>query len=119
MGDFRRLEAWQKSRELALDLNHLFVPARLRSFPGMRAQILRAADSIPANLAEGCAKRSREELAKYAETAYASAKEIQSHLILCRDREAITQHDFETLFARTDRVARLCFGLQRMGRAER
>ena len=82
----------------------------------MRAQLLRAADSIPSNLAEGCAKSSRAELARFAETAYASAKEILSHLILCRDRGAISERDFEDLFARTDHVARLCFGLQRMDR---
>ena len=116
MGDFRRLEAWQKSRELALDLNRLLTAGSLKAHPGMRAQILRAADSIPSNLAEGCAKHSRLELARFAETAYASAKEILSHLILCRDREAISQRDFDDLFARTDHVARLCFGLQRMGR---
>ncbi len=116
MGDFRRLEAWQKSRELAADLNRLLPAGALRAHPGMRAQILRAADSIPSNLAEGCAKDSRLELARFAETAYGSAKEVLSHLILCRDRGASTPNDFDLLFARADRVARLCFGLQRMGR---
>ena len=118
MGDFRRLEAWQKSRELALDLNRLLRPGSLRANPGLRAQILRAADSIPANLAEGCAKNSRAELARFAETAYGSSKEILNYLILCRDRDAISQQDFDDLFARADRVARLCFGLQRMARDE-
>ncbi|CAN5901382.1 four helix bundle protein [soil metagenome] len=116
MGDFRRLEAWQKSRELTADLNRLLPSGSLRSHPGMRAQILRAADSIPSNLAEGCAKNSRSELARFAETAYASAKELLSHLILCRDRGALSECDFDDLLARTDHVARLCFGLQRMGR---
>jgi four helix bundle protein len=116
MGDFRRLEAWQQARELARDLNRLFTVGSLKAHPGMRAQILRAADSIPTNLAEGCAKNSRPELARFAEIAYASAKEILSHLILCRDRDAISEHDFELLCARVDHVARLCFGLQRKGR---
>ena len=116
MGDFTRLEAWQKSRELATALNRLLVAGSLRAHPGMRAQILRAADSIPSNLAEGCAKQSRVELARFAEMAYASAKELLSHLIPCKDREAISQRDFDDLAAKTDHVARLCFGLQRMGR---
>ena len=116
MGDFRHLEAWQQSRTLALDLNRVLTAGALRAHPGMRSQILRAADSIPSNLAEGCAKQSRAELARFAETAYASAKEILSHLMLCRDRDAISQDAFDDLFARTDHVARLCFGLQRMGR---
>ena len=118
MGDFRRLEAWQKSRELAADLNRLLPVGSLRAHPGMRSQILRAADSIPSNLAEGCAKNSRFELARFAETAYASAKELLNHLILCHDRGAIGTQEFDDLVTRTDRVARLCFGLQRMGRRQ-
>ena len=116
MGDFRRLEAWQKSRELAADLNRLLPVGSLKAHPGMRSQILRAADSIPSNLAEGCAKNSRMELARFAETAYASAKELLNHLILCHDRGALSTEEFDDLIARTDRVARLCYGLQRMGR---
>lgn len=116
MGDFRQLEAWQQARILALDLNRALTSGSLKAYPGMRSQILRAADSIPSNLAEGCGRQSRAELARFAETAYASAKEILSHLILCRDRDAITQATFDDLFARTDHVARLCFGLQRMSR---
>lgn len=116
MGDFRRLQAWQKSRELASDLNRLLPVGALKAHPGMRAQILRAADSIPSNLAEECAKSSRPELGRFAEMAYASAKELLSHLILCRDRAAILPDDFDVLFARADHVGRLCFGLQRMGR---
>lgn len=119
MGDFRRLEAWQRSRELAADLNRLLPVGTLKDNPGMRSQILRAADSIPSNLAEGCAKNSRLELARFAESAYASAKELLNHLILCHDRGAIPSREFEDLIARTDRVARLCFGLQRMGRRTR
>ena len=61
-------------------------------------------------------KQSRAELARFAEMAYASAKEIFSQLILCRDRTAISQITFDDLFACADRVARLCFGLQRVGR---
>jgi four helix bundle protein len=108
MGDFRRLEAWQKSRELAADLNRLLPAGSLRAYPGMRSQILRAADSIPSNLAKDCAKNSRSELARFAETAYASAKEVLSHLILCRDRKALPARDIRDLIERIDHVARLC-----------
>ena len=82
----------------------------------MRSQVLRAADSIPSNLAEGCAKNSRFELARFAETAYASAKEVLSHLMLCGDRKVLPDSDLRDLIERTDHVARLCYGLQRMNR---
>src|SRR5207249_3522861 len=68
MGDFRKLTAWQKGHAFSMAVHAAFVGRKANKAPGLRAQILRAADSIPDNLAEGCAKRSRRELAKYADT---------------------------------------------------
>ena len=116
MGNFKHLKAWQQARELSLELHQLLKTRRMSDQPGMRAQMLRAADSIPSNLAEGCAKDSTRELGRFAETAYASTKELESHLILCRDRDALTQAEFENLSTRADHVARLCFGLMRRAR---
>jgi four helix bundle protein len=114
MGDFRRLTAWQKANELARDIHIAFPGRRGNEYPGLRSQILRAAASIPANLAEGCAKRSRRELARFAEMAYASAKEVEAHLILARDVNILQPQEFDVLASKTDDVARLCYGLTRV-----
>jgi four helix bundle protein len=81
--------------------------------PGLRAQVLRAVNSIPDNLAEGCAKPSRRELAKYADTAYASAKEVENHLIRARDLRMVARTTIEHLLWQSDDVCRLCFALSR------
>ena len=114
MGDFKRLVAWQEGSGLALDIHTAFVDRASRDYPGLRAQILRAAASIPSNLAEGCAKRSRRDLARFAEMAYASAKEVECQLMLAHDGRLLTDEQFARLSGRTDLVARLCFGLTRM-----
>jgi four helix bundle protein len=114
MGDFKRLLAWRLARELVRDLHTAFSGQRSNGYPGLRAQILRAAASIPSNLAEGCAKRSRRELARFAEMAYASAKEVECDLILSRDVSILSVQHFEDLAQRTDHVARLCYGLTRI-----
>ena len=79
MGDFRNLVAWQEGNALANDL-HTALTIRHNAFPGLRDQILRAAASVPANLAERCARMSRVELAHFADIADASAKEVEAHL---------------------------------------
>jgi four helix bundle protein len=84
---------------------------RTRVSPGLRAQILRAVSSIADNLAEGCAKRSRRELARYADMAYASAKEVENDLIRARGLGMIGRVVFEDLMRQGDEVSRLCFGL--------
>ena len=111
MGDFRKLLAWQQGHELAREVHLVFSVRASRGYPGLRAQVLRAAAAIPATLSEGCAKRSRRELARFAEMAYASAKEVENHLLLSRDVGLLTDATFSELAERTDQVARLCYGL--------
>jgi four helix bundle protein len=50
--------------------------------PGLRSQILRAADGISQAIAEGCGKSSDWELARYADIAAGSVTELQTHLVL-------------------------------------
>ena len=114
MGDFKRLVAWQQAQELGRDLHLAFKSRNARDYPGLRTQILRAAESIHSNLAEGCAKRSRRELARFAEIAYASAKEVESHLIFARNVEILAAQSSEDLTRKADHVARLCYGLTRV-----
>ena len=111
MGDFKQLKAWQHGHELARDVHVAFSIRGANRYPGLRSQVLRAAASVPSNLAEGCAKRSRRELARFAEMAYASAKEVESHLILARDVDILSPQQFTDLASKTDHVARLCYGL--------
>jgi hypothetical protein len=65
MQDFRKLKVWQKSHSLAL---HVY--AKTANFPktetfGVTAQTRRAAVSIAANIAEGCARSGDKEFARF------------------------------------------------------
>jgi four helix bundle protein len=60
------------------------------SFPkseqfGTTAQMRRAANSIGANIAEGCAREGGKDRARFLETSIASAHELEHHLILVAD----------------------------------
>ena len=114
MGDFKKLIAWQKAHAFAIAVHKAFSNRRVNISPGLRAQILTAVNSIPDNLAEGCAKRSRRALASFAEHAYASAKEVENQLIKARDLEILDAPVFESLMEQCDEVTRLCFGLTRV-----
>ena len=111
MGDFKRLVAWQKAHAFELAVHAAFKGRRLAAAPGFRGQLLRAVGSIPDNLAEGCGKRSRRALAKYAEDAYASAKEVENDLIKARDLGLLPRTQCEDLLRQGDEVSRLCFSL--------
>ena len=113
VGDFKRLIAWQKAHAFSIAVHAAYRGRRANVSPGLRSQILRAVKSISDNLAEGCAKRSRLELGRYADMAYASAKEVENDLIESRALSILSRAVFEDLSRQCDEVARLCFALAR------
>ena len=111
MGDFRNLVAWQEANALANDMHAAYPLRSRRDYPGLRAQLLKAAGSVADCLAEGCGKRSRLELARFAGMAYTSAQEVQSQLIRARACRVLAPARCDDFDQRADRVAKLCFGL--------
>lgn len=114
MSDFKKLVAWQNAVELWRDLLATFTVSKAAVAPGLRAQILKAASSIRSTLAEGSGKDSRREMKRFAEMAYASAKEIEDQLLQGRDAGVMSQQVYVRLEQRRDAVAKLCYGLMRM-----
>jgi four helix bundle protein len=115
--DFRKLIAWQKGHALALAVHgaaRAFDPGRA---PGLRSQLLRASSSVPANLAEGCGKRSETEFARYIDIALGSARELENHLILARDLESLDSGVANRLLEDADEVRRILYALGKVVRA--
>lgn len=86
MPSYERLAAWQLSYAMALEIY-----TATDDFPrderyGLTSQLRRAAFSVAANIAEGCAKRGRKEFARYLDIAIGSVTEIEVGLRLARDR---------------------------------
>ncbi|MEM9953787.1 MAG: four helix bundle protein [Chloroflexota bacterium] len=85
MQDFRKLQIWQLSHELTLKLYKV-----VSSFPdsekyNLTSQIKRSASSIPANIAEGCGRKTNGELEHFLYIAMGSASELEYHLLLSKD----------------------------------
>ena len=111
MRNYRELEVWEKAHRLTVELYKLS-----RAFPkeelyGLTSQLLRAAVSIGANLAEGCGRRTQSELARFVRIAMGSASELDYHLLLCRDFEFITVAEYERHSKELVRVRKMLFGL--------
>lgn len=68
------------------------------------SQIRRAAVSIPLNIAERSAKSSNREFAYFLNVAYASAKEAEVLLQLCRDLKYLKGDDFTHLSHKLDEI---------------
>src|SRR5262249_41426602 len=94
MRNYRELQVWNKAHNLTLELYRVS-----RGFPreeiyGVTNQLRRAAASIGADLAEGCGRRTSNELARFVRIALGSASELDYHLLLSHDLEFINGGDF-------------------------
>src|SRR5258705_8638174 len=89
MQDFKKLEVWQLAHRLVLDV-YRSIDRRMRRFPGLRAQILRASQSISSNIAEGSGSEGAE-FVRYLKMSVKSTKELENDLILARDLDVLPQ----------------------------
>ena len=86
-----RLEAYS----IALEFHRRLVPlARQRGLASLRDQLMRAADSVVLNLAEGAGRMARDDKRRFYEIALGSAMESAAVLDLLRNRRILspTEH---------------------------
>ena len=113
MQDFRNLKVWQKAHALTLD-----VYRTTRGFPsderfGLTSQLRRSCASIPANLAEGCARGGDIDFARFVNVAAGSASETDYHLLLARDLEYFSHNAYQPLFEQVTEVKRMLNSFER------
>ena len=113
MHPFRKLKVWRKAHELALRTYRATKGITNTSYPGLRSQINRAAQSIPANICEGAGRDTAPQFARGLEVAIASARELDYHILLARDLGAISTGEHTRLSARIDQVCAMAVNLRK------
>ncbi len=111
MQDFKKLLVWRRAHELTLATYRAFEGVSRSSYTGLRGQALRAAASVPSNIAEGCGKRTRADFIRFLQIAHGSAQELEYHLLLARDLGLIDPEVHQRLERRTLEVRRMLHGL--------
>jgi four helix bundle protein len=116
MRDFRKLIVWQKSHALAVEAHRALGGRPIPGAAASRSQLLRAIASVPANIAEGCGKRSEAEFARYLDIALGSVKESENHLLFARDMGWLSKACYALLDERLAEVRRMLFSLTKIMR---
>ncbi len=80
---YRQTILWRKAMQAAREVYGLTPRLPREETYGMRAQITRAADSIPANVAEGWTRETAKDKAHFLPIAQGSLTETESLLTLC------------------------------------
>lgn len=102
---FENLDVWQCSRKLAVAIY-----STTKRYPdeekfGLISQMRRAAISICSNLAEGSAKHTGKEKARFTEIAFGSLMELLNQIIISSDLEFISQQIMSALRTMIDEIA--------------
>jgi four helix bundle protein len=111
MMPYERLTAWQAAHELALAIYEV-----TEGFPkaerfGLTSQLRRAAFSVPANIAEGVAKRGSREFRRFLDISIGSLSEISYAIRLATDLKMLAVERSQALVAIHRKASQLIWGL--------
>ena len=112
MFGFERLDTWQKAIDFADTVYGL-----TRSFPsherfGLTSQMRRAAVSISSNIAEGSARYSKADFARFLEIATGSLFEVVSQSFIAHRQGFLADNDFKRIYALAEEQGRMLSGLR-------
>jgi len=112
MGNYNDLEVWQRARELSIRLHRAARLFPRAGAPGLKAQMLRAVGSIPANIAEGAGQDSDAQFVRFLNIAIGSANECENHLHLARGIGFVTAAESAAMLDELQQLRRMLFGLR-------
>lgn len=114
INDFRTLKVYQKSIELADIIYKL-----TKQFPSeekyrLTDQMVRAATSIGANIAEGVGQGYKSKTINFCNIAMGSTNEMRHWITVARMQTYISDEEFKDLDGRLDEILRMLIGYMRM-----
>jgi len=98
---------WQKGMVLASEIYKASKFFPKEELFGLRSQTTRAAVSIPANIAEGSAKKSQKEYKYFLEVSLGSAFELETHLLIAKGQNWFPEEIINELLSRVIEVQRM------------
>lgn len=112
MNNFRRLAIWQRAYRLSLEIIRL-----ADNFSGVARyplgnQLVRAAISIPSNIAEGSGRGSDKDFKRFLAIALGSAYELDTQVQIARDLDLISPDVSRRLLTEVTEIQRMIHGLR-------
>ena len=110
---FKELTVWQEAMNLVEMVYKQTINLPKTEMYGLTSQIRRAAVSIPANIAEGHGRKSRNEYLQFLSIANGSIMELETHILIIERLKLITSEVSEQLQNQLKSVRRLLYALRK------
>ena len=111
MRPHEKLDVWRAGIDFVVT-----VYKATESFPkeekfGLTSQVRRAAVSVPANIAEGAARRSPKEFVQFISNAQGSASELETELLIAQRLGYLQEGTYREMRNTLDKIGRMLIGL--------
>ena len=110
---FENLEAWKQAKDLAVLIYKLTSNFPQKEKFALTDQILRAAVSISANIAEGCSRSSKKDFSHFLEISVGSGYELKTLIEIAFSVGYLSKEDNFLIQTRIESVLKLTLGLKR------
>ena len=113
MRPHEKLDVWRAAMDFVVTIYKA-----TESFPkeekfGLTSQVRRAAVSVPANIAEGAARRSPKEFVHFISNAQGSASELETELLIAQRLGYLQKGTYLEIRDTLDKIGRMLIGLTR------
>lgn len=109
---YRDLTVWRKGMALAAAVYRLTRQMPKNEEYRISGQMIRAATSIPANLAEGHGRGTRKDYGHFVSIAKGSLAELETFLLLVRDLDLAPSTATDSVLAQAEEVGRMLTALR-------
>lgn len=109
---FRELEVWRLAMQLAQAVYELASEFPQDERYGLRAQVQRAAVSVPSNIAEGNARGATRDYIRFVSIAYGSLAELQTQVLLANRLGFVSEVRIAGVVALAERVGMMLLRLR-------
>ncbi len=105
--NYQDLTVWQKAMDLVTEIYRISKTFPKEELYGLTNQMRRAAVSIPSNIAEGHARKSRVEYVNFLSIAQGSRAELETQLLIAVRLRYLTKEDAHDGMALLDEIGRM------------
>jgi len=113
MHDYRKLEIWNRSMDLVIDIYKSASNFPIDERFGIISQIKRSAVSIPSNIAEGCGRGTDKQLMHFLDIAIGSAFELETQIEISQRLEFIGNEKASSIRNRIQEISKMINGFKR------
>ena len=112
MHNFKKLEIWSKSMNIVTEIYQITNTFPSQERFGLISQMQRSAVSIPTNIAEGSAKTSNKDFARFLEMSIGSSFELETELIVSYNLKYIDLVIYNNLLSKISEIQKMIYGFK-------